>query len=169
MRCPYGSEHGKMGKGAILEELALSPLKSVMQIRSTLYKHGYQAINGPLDYHYVSRLVKEIRVENILALNATTRAERLAIFRERHRAITERLADILDGKPSQSFDKPNYPTNGDRVAAAATILKWDMALLVAEEQNVFAEKVTLPRALSFENQKMISLAQNDRNACVVTR
>ncbi len=121
-------------KGAIREELALHPLKSVMQIRSTLYKHGYQAINGPLDYHYVSRLVKMIRLENILALNATTRAERLAMFRERHRAITERLADILDGKPSPSFDKPNYPTNGERVAAAATILKWDMAMLVAEEQ-----------------------------------
>lgn len=121
-------------KGAIREELALHPLKSVMQIRSTLFKHGYQAVNGPLDYHYISRLVKAIRMENILALNATTRAERLAIFRERHRAITERLADILDGKPSQSFDKPNYPTNGERVAAAATILKWDMALLIAEEQ-----------------------------------
>jgi hypothetical protein len=122
-------------KRAIRDEIALHPLKSVAQIRSTLFKYGYQALDGPLDWHYIARLMKKIRQENVHILTSQSRDERLANLKERHRMITQKLADILDGKPISTTFEVSYPTHADRVAAANTILKWDMAMFFAEEMK----------------------------------
>lgn len=121
-------------KRAIRDELALNPLKSVSQIRLALFKQGYQQVYGKLDWHYVSKLVKQVRLENLASLYSKDRGERLALIKERHRVITEKLVGIIEGEAGTSYDKPNFPTHTERIAAANTILKWDMALFFAEEQ-----------------------------------
>lgn len=122
-------------KGAIRDELALHPLKSVAQIRVALHQKGYQSVHGLLDWHYVSRLMKKVRVENIASLNVYDRTARLATFKERHRAVTERLASILEGEAISTTERAEYPTHAERILAAQTILKWDATLFLAEEQS----------------------------------
>ena len=123
-----------MIKRAIRDELAFNPLKSVSQIRLALFKRGYQQVYGKLDWHYVSKLVKIVRLENLASLYTKDRRERLAQIKERHRVITEKLVGILEGEASTSYDKPNFPSHADRITAANTILKWDTALFFMEEQ-----------------------------------
>ena len=74
------------------------------------------------------------------------RSERLAIVKERHRVITEKLLKIVDGDAIRGFDKSIYPAHGERVAAANAILKWDMALFYVEEQitSIELRVVNLP-------------------------
>ena len=132
MRKPKEIE--ELVKRAIRDEIALHPLKSVAQVRGALFKQGYQALNGPLDWHYIARLMKKIRQENVQALTNQGRDEHLANLKERHRVITQKLADILDGKPISTTFAVVFPTHADRVAAANTILKWDMAMFFAEDQ-----------------------------------
>lgn len=122
-------------KGAIRDELALHPLKSVAQVRTNLYQKGYQSVHGLLDWHYVSRLMKRVRTENIASISVYDRMERVAQFKERHRMVTQKLASILEGEAISTFDKPQYPTHTERITAAQTMLKWDVALFLAEEQN----------------------------------
>lgn len=121
-------------KRAVRDELALNPLKSVSQIQVALFKQGYQHVHGKLDWHYVNKLVKQVRLENLASLYSKDRSERLAQIKERHRVITQKLVGILEGEASTSYDKPNFPSHTERIAAANTILKWDMALFFAEEQ-----------------------------------
>ena len=122
-------------KGAIRDELALHPLKSVAQVRTNLYQKGYQSVHGLLDWHYVSRLMKRVRTENIASISVYDRMERVAQFKERHRMVTQKLASILEGEAISTFDKPQYPTHTERITAAQTMLKWDVALFLVEEQN----------------------------------
>lgn len=122
-------------RGAIRDELALHPLKSVAQVRVNLYQKGYQSVHGLLDWHYVSRLIKRVRTENIASISVYDRTERVAQFKERHRMITQKLASILEGEAISTHDKAQYPSHGDRIMAAQTMLKWDVALFLAEEQN----------------------------------
>ncbi|TSC70656.1 MAG: hypothetical protein CEO12_236 [Parcubacteria group bacterium Gr01-1014_46] len=114
-------------KRAIRDEVALYPLKSVAQVRNSLYRQGYQSLRGELDWHYVSRLLKKVRIENLEELSTQSRTERLVSLKERHRFITQKLATILNGESG--------PTFADRIAAANSILKWDMALFFAEEST----------------------------------
>lgn len=121
-------------KRAIRDDVALYPLKSVAQVRNSLYRHGYQSLRGELDWHYVAKLMRKVRQENLESLTSQSRNERLTNLKERHRIITQKLAGILNGEAISLNDKVSYPTHADRVAAANTILKWDMALFFAEEQ-----------------------------------
>lgn len=122
-------------KSAIRDELALHPMKSVAEVRVSLHQKGYQSVHGLLDWHYVSRLMKRVRVENVAAISVCSRIERLSQFKERHRAVTQRLASIIEGESISTIDKPLHPSHTERIAAAQTILKWDLALYCAEEQN----------------------------------
>jgi hypothetical protein len=147
-------------KRAIRDEIALHPLKSVAQIRSTLFRYGYQALDGPLDWHYIARLMRVIRKENLESLTNQSRDERLANLKERHRIVTQKLADILDGKPTSIIDKTSYPTHAERIVAANTILKWDMAIFFAEEQSQsalieeeVARKIVQPMVLTMRNRE----------------
>ena len=143
MRKPKEIE--EMIKRAIRDELALHPLKSVAQIRVRLQSYGYETVHGPLDWHYISKLTKQVRRENLATLFPQDRAERFAQLKERHRVITEKLTDIIDGKPTATFDKYIYPSASERIAAANTVLKWDTALFFAEEQVIAIKKAELER------------------------
>lgn len=114
-------------KRAIRDEIALYPLKSVAQVRNSLYRQGYQSLRGELDWHYVSKLMKKVRVENLAELSSQSRTERLVNLKERHRFVTQKLAAILNG-----IDGPTF---ADKITAANSILKWDMAIFFAEEQT----------------------------------
>ncbi len=120
-------------KSIIRDELALSPLLSVQKMRVQLFMNGYKTSNGPLDWHYVSKLMSKVRCANVASLKTHTRVQRLVALRERHRILTEKLKDIVECKPIISFDKPIYPTQGDRIAAANLIMKWDLAMLFVED------------------------------------
>lgn len=150
-------------KRAIRDELALNPLKSVSQIRLALFKQGYQQVYGKLDWHYVSKLVKQVRLENLASLYSKDRGERLAIIKERHRVITEKLVGIVEGEASHSYDKPNFPTHTERIAAANTILKWDMALFFAEEttQRVHETEERQDVLMLYRSAKKLHLTSAD--------
>lgn len=111
-------------KRAIRNDIALYPLKSVAEVRNALYRQGYQSLRGELDWHYVSKLMKKIREENLTELASQDRTTRLVNLKERHRIVTQKLAAILNGSDG--------PTFADKIAAANSILKWDMAVFFAE-------------------------------------
>lgn len=144
MRKPREVE--EMLKRAIRDELALHPLMSVARIRSELCHHGYQTIHGPLDWHYINKLVKKVRLENLATLFPKDRTERFAMLKERHRAIIEHLIPIIEGKWTGDINKNKmvFPTATERIAAANTVLKWDYALFFAEEQVQMLEKAEGP-------------------------
>jgi hypothetical protein len=129
-------------KRAIRDEIALRPLISIAQLQSVLHRQGYFHVNA-LDWHYVAKLTKQVRLENLAMLLPQDRAERFAMVKERHRILTEKLSKIVDGEPATGFDKPIYPNAGERIAAANTIMKWDVALLYAEEQLKEIEKAEM--------------------------
>lgn len=122
-------------KTVIRDELALNPLASVQKVRMALYLQGFHSVNnGTLDWHYVGKLMQKIRKENIAKLSTENRKERLVALKERHRILTEKMLDIVEGKPSVTMAGVVQTRQRDRVAAANMILKWDMALLFAEAQ-----------------------------------
>ncbi len=104
-------------------------------MRQELALSGYNTAHGlTLDWHYVAKLARKVRTDNLVSLSRENRMTRLAALKERHRALTEKLTDIVEGKPAMTFNGAIYPTHRERIAAANTILKWDMALIFAEEQ-----------------------------------
>lgn len=122
-------------KTVIRDELALNPLASVQKVRMALYTSGlHSASNGALDWHYISKLMKKVRTENVVKLAPENRIEKLVALKERHRILTEKLLDIVNGKPGIMFGQVAYPSQRDRISAANIILKWDMAMLFAEAQ-----------------------------------
>lgn len=128
-------------KSAIRDELALHPLMSIQKIRVQLYIAGYQGVNGgTLDWHYISRLVSKIRKENITSMRMQTREERLVALKERHRLLTDKLIDIVEGKPMISMGEVRIPTQTERVSAANTIMRWDTALFFMEETTRSEDK-----------------------------
>jgi hypothetical protein len=128
-------------KTVIRDELALNPLASVQRVRMTLYMSGmHSATNGTLDWHYISKLMKKVRTENLVKLAPENRTEKLVALKERHRILTEKLLDIVEGKPIVNLAGVVMPTQRDRISAANTILKWDMAMLFAEAQINMIDK-----------------------------
>jgi len=122
-------------KSIIKDHLALHPLASVQDTRQELARYGYTSAHGlTLDWHYVSKLIRKVRLDNLVALSRANRMTKLAALKERHRALTEKLTEIVGGKPAVTFNGHIYPTHRERIMAANTIMKWDMALLFAEEQ-----------------------------------
>jgi hypothetical protein len=157
-------------KSAIRDELALHPLMSIQKIRVKLYIMGYQGVNGgTLDWHYISRLVSKIRKENITSIRRCTREGRLIALKERHRLLTDRLIDIVEGKPMISMGEVRIPTQTERIAAANTIMRWDAALFFMEEatnsgdrekQNASVEKpepIFLPKRYESKTRKWARL------------
>ena len=122
-------------KSVIKDRLALQPLLSVQNMRLELYKAGYQTAHGfTLVWHYIAKLMRKVRIENIISLSREDRTARLAAVKERHRVLTEKLTEIVEGKPMLTFNGAVYPSQHDRITAANTIMKWDIALLYAEAQ-----------------------------------
>ena len=133
-------------KSIIKDHLALHPLASVQNLRNELVVYGYTTAHGfTLDWHYVAKLMRKVRTENLVALSRENRMARLAAVKERHRALTEELTDIIEGKPMITFGGTFYPTQRDRIAAANTIMKWDLALLFTEAQIDAMTKASEPK------------------------
>jgi len=122
-------------KSIIKDHLALHPLASVQNMRTELAVRGYNTAHGlTLDWHYVAKLIRKVRMDNLVSLSRENRMARLVALKERHRALTEKLTDIVEGKPAMTFNGAIYPTHRERIAAANTIMKWDTALLFIEAQ-----------------------------------
>lgn len=96
-------------KRAIRDELAFNPLKSVAQIRLSFFKQGYQQVYGKLDWHHVSKLVKQVHIKNIASLYFKDRGEQFSIIKERHRVITQKLVGIIEGEASNSLQQVELP------------------------------------------------------------
>lgn len=123
-------------KSIIRDKFAMRPLMSVQNMRSALFTHGYQSVNGGfLDWHYVSKVMQKVRLENIVNINRQDRQARLARLKERHRIVTDHLADIAEGKMAMTDGEKEarYPSPTERIMASNSILKWDMAMFFAEE------------------------------------
>ena len=122
-------------KSIVRDKLALRPLMSVQSLRTALLVHGYMNVHGGLlDWHYVSKIMRKVRMENIANLSDEDRAQRLTRLKERHRIITDALSDIVEGnRVMTDGDGARYPTVAERIAAANTIMKCDLAILFAEE------------------------------------
>lgn len=122
-------------KTVIRDELALRPFASVHKIQVELFVRGFRSVSERmLDWHYVAKIIKKVRIENLVKLSREDRTKRLAFLKERHRILTEKLIPIVEGDMVQTPLGASYPTQRDRIAAANVIMKWDMALLFAEEQ-----------------------------------
>jgi hypothetical protein len=134
-------------KTVIRDELALNPLASVQKVRMKLYMSGMHSVNnGALDWHYVAKLMKKVRTENLVKLAPENRTEKLVALKERYRIITEKLLDIVEGKPIVNLAGVVMPTQRDRIAAANSILKWDTAMLFVEAQlNMIDQPQTIEK------------------------
>src|ERR1700756_929061 len=86
-------------KLAIRNILARDPLTSVQKLQRDLQKKGFQTAAGnPLDWHYVSKLVRNLAREAAFAVDEQKIGERLAITKESYRLMVERLWRIIDYK-----------------------------------------------------------------------
>jgi hypothetical protein len=134
-------------KTVIRDELALNPLASVQKVRMKLYLSGMHSVNnGTLDWHYVAKLMKKVRTENLVKLAPENRTEKLVALKERYRVLTEKLLDIVEGKPIVNLGGVVMPTQRDRIAAANSILKWDTAMLFVEAQlNMIDQPQTIEK------------------------
>ena len=81
-----------------------------------------------------ARFIKNFMEKKKLKKRSEDRSELVTLIKERHRVITEKLVGILEGEASASYDKPNFPTHTEHIAAANTILKLDIARFFTEEQ-----------------------------------
>jgi hypothetical protein len=72
-------------KLAIRNEVARNPLISVVQLQKALKERGFQTANGnPLDWVYVSKLVRKLNREKTLAVDTQKVNVRLAETKERY-------------------------------------------------------------------------------------
>jgi hypothetical protein len=130
-----------MLKSFIRDELAKNPLASVQAIRTQLYRYGYYSIyKGQLDWHYISKLIRKVRVENIAQLSTEDRRARWAAVRERHRILTQKLMEIADSEKTSVTKGDQLPTIREKIEAISTIMKWDTAMLWAEAQINLLDK-----------------------------
>jgi hypothetical protein len=131
-------------KLAIRDAIARNPLMSVVQLQDALKERGFKTAQGnPLDWRYVSRLVRKLNREKALSVDQQKIQERLAITKERFRVMIETLWRIIEWK-SEYIDQYNIfpPKNEDRIKAINTILKLDLAILKAEmDAGIFERKL----------------------------
>ena len=86
MRKIQESEHQL--KLAIRDLVARNPLVSVSALQSALQERGFKTAQGnPLDWYYVSKVIRKLNREKALAADSQKIGERLAISKERYRVI----------------------------------------------------------------------------------
>jgi hypothetical protein len=79
-------------KLAIRNEVARNPIISVVQLQNVLKERGLKTAKGnPLDWRYVSKLVRKLNREKAMTVDQRKVNERLAITKEQYRVIIERL------------------------------------------------------------------------------
>jgi hypothetical protein len=109
----------------IRNEMAMTPLITVMQIKERLEKLNDRGF----DYTYIRKLVGKVRNAISYEIDTAKIEPRLASVRENYRMIRERLLKILYWKPEDG-GKP--PANRDVNEAAKNIVMMDLAILGAE-------------------------------------
>jgi hypothetical protein len=142
MRKTPESEHQL--KLAIRDEVARNPLVSVSALQRALQVRGFKTAQGnPLDWYYVSKVIRKLNREKALAVDQQKIGERLAITKERYRVIIEKLWRIIDYKWEYLERYQEYPPDADQVMKAAnTIIKLDLAILKAEmDAGIFERKL----------------------------
>lgn len=138
------AEQEQQLKLAIRNEVARNPVVSVVQLQNALKKRGFQTANGnPLDWRYVSKLLRKLNREKALAVDMQKVNERLAETKERYRVITDKLWKIIDWKIEYLLEEGiGMPQTQDIVRAANTIVKLDLAILKAEmDAGIFDRKL----------------------------
>jgi hypothetical protein len=130
-------------KLAIRDVVARNPIITVVQLQNTLRERGFHTANGnPLDWRYVSKMLRKLNREKSLAIDQQKIQDRLAITKERYRVIIERLWKIIDYRMEYLDDHIRPPTNDEIVRAANTVVKLDLAILKAEmDAGIFDRKL----------------------------
>jgi hypothetical protein len=86
------AEQQQQVKLAIRDVVARNPLITVVQLQHALKERGFRTANdNPLDWRYVSNLLRKLNREKVLAVDQQKVQERLAITKERYRVLAERL------------------------------------------------------------------------------
>jgi len=161
---PHKEENLKL---AIRDEISKNPYLSVLALQSILHKRGFQAASGnPLEWHYLAKLIRKLNREKALAVDTQKIQERLAITKESYRLIIRSLWRIIDWQPEyleQYFIHP--PRNEERIKAANTLIKLDLAILKAEmDAGIFERKlgevdITLHRAIPLPPETTAKIAE----------
>jgi hypothetical protein len=153
-------------KLAIRNEVARNPIISVVQLQNALKEHGFKTAQGnPLDWRYVSKMLRKLNREKALSVDQQKVNERLAITKERYRVIIESMWRIIDWKPEYIEQYNIYPPKvGERIKAANTIINLDLAILKAEmDAGIFDRKlgsvdVNMYRAAPLDPEKAALIA-----------
>jgi len=131
-------------KLSIRNILARDPLTSVQKLQRDLQQKGFKTAAGnPLDWHYVSKLVRKLAREAAFAVDEQKIGERLAITKESYRLMVERLWRIIDYKWEYLEQFGLYPPKTDEIIKAInTLMKLDLAILKAEmDAGIFERKI----------------------------
>ena len=129
----YDQETELKIKKNIRDILVLDPMIGVPTLGDTLFKRGFKTGSGnKLDTHYLYKLVKKIRGENINRADRQKLNERLADLKERYRLVYEKLVKIaFYSKELQELGMP-APKYKDQIEALNAITKLDLQILQAE-------------------------------------
>lgn len=112
-------------RAQIRNEMAMTPLITVMGIKERLDKH----FDRGFDHTYIRKLVGKIRNEISYEIDTAKIEARLAALRGNYRLMRDRLTQIVWWKPEYG-GKP--PANRDVNKAAKNIVMMDLAILQAE-------------------------------------
>lgn len=151
---------------AIRDVVARNPLISVLQLQSVLKERGFKTAEGnALHWHYLAKLVRKLNREKALAVDLQKVNERIAETKERYRIMVEMLWRIIDYK-MEYIELYNLfpPKNDERIKAANTLVKLDLAILKAEmDAGIFDRKlgsvdVNVYRAAPLDPEKASQIA-----------
>jgi hypothetical protein len=97
----------------------------------------------PLHWHYLSKLVRKLTREKAIAVDLQKVNERIAETKERYRVMIQMLWRIIDYRSEyQNEFHLFFPSNRDRIMAANTLVKLDLAILKAEmDAGIFDRKL----------------------------
>ena len=129
---------------AIRDILARNPLSSVVRMQADLKARGFRTADGnPLDWRYVSKIVRKVAREGAVAMDQQKIQERLLVTKERYRLVVEKLWHIIDYKWEYLEREGLYPPKTDEIIKAMnTLLKLDLAILKAEmDAGIFERKI----------------------------
>lgn len=154
-------------KLAIRDEIGKNPLIATYELQSRLLQRGFKTSSGnPLDWYYVSKLIRKLNREKALAVDTQKIQERLATTKESYRLIIRSLWRIIDWQP-EYFDQFHIPPprNEERIKAANTLLKLDLAILKAEmDAGIFERKlgevdINLHRSIPLPPEMTVKIAE----------
>jgi len=143
----YTSEYEEEIKIAIRDFITIDPSVSIKRLAKYLKEKKFATSQGnELDEKYISRLLKDVRQEQIDKVDKTLLAERVAEIKEHHRLIYEKLVKIAFYTKEMNQSGMPVPSYKDQIDALKTINKLDLEILQVEINAGLFEK-------KFENNK----------------